>query len=151
MKFFDPQIQLGKEAGELADRYFIHVVTFCPYTNFCADGFSIDDSQLAAGLLSVVLKLREDPQIPKYEFITPIVHGILVEDLDFPAEDFQIEVAVEGEVVEEQNLLERAIDPKAKPKTTTKTGGKGAMSTKQATASTGVRPTDDPTLFGYCR
>lgn len=147
MKFFDPQIQLGKESGELSDRYFIHVVTFCPFTNFCADGFSIDDSQLAAGLLNVAVKLRQDPQVPKYEFITPIVHGILLEDLDFPAEDFQIEVTVVGEILEEQNLLARAVDPKAKTKT--KTGGRNAVRGKQATPLGGVRPIDDPTLFGH--
>ncbi|HPH21983.1 MAG TPA: hypothetical protein PLE32_24505, partial [Haliscomenobacter sp.] len=61
MKFFHPVIQLGKESGELADKYFLHVVTFCPRSNFQADGFSLEEEELAQGRLKVTVKLKQSP------------------------------------------------------------------------------------------
>ncbi|MBK9492733.1 MAG: hypothetical protein IPO07_31135 [Haliscomenobacter sp.] len=64
MKFFHPVIQLGKESGELADKYFLHVVTFCPRSNFQADGFSIKNEKLAEGRLKVTVKLKQRLNFP---------------------------------------------------------------------------------------
>ena len=145
MKFYNPVIQLGKETGELADKYFLHVVTFCSRSNFQANGFSISDEKLADGLLKVTVKLKQAAQIPNFEFITPVVHSIDLGAVAFPFEDSTVEVTVIGDVLQEPTSNARSTDAP----TTTKTGGTGTVST--TTASTRERPGDDPTLFGFVR
>ena len=145
MKFFHPVLQLGKESGELADKYFLHVVTFCPRSNFQADGFSINNANLASGLLKVTVKLKQVAAMPNYEFITPVVHSIDLGAINFPIVDSDIEVTVIGDVLQEPTSNARSTDAP----TTTKTGGTGTVSTTKADDI--IRPGDDPTLFGFCR
>lgn len=145
MKFFHPVIQLGKESGELADTYFLHVVTFCPRSNFQADSFSINDEHLAEGKLNVTVKVKQAAKMPNYEFITPVVHSIDLGEINFPFEDSMVEVTVIGDVLQEPTSNARAADTP----TTTKTGGTGTVSTGSATDR--ERPGDDPTLSGFVR
>ena len=147
MKFFHPVIQLGKESGELADKYFLHVVTFCPRSNFQADGFGLEEEELAQGRLKVTVKLKQSPRLPNYEFITPVVHSIDLGAVAFPFEDCTIEVTVVGDVLQEPTSNTRSTDAP----TTTKTGGTGTVSTTQTTTSSGVKPADPDTLFDFCR
>ena len=147
MKFFHPVIQLGKESGELADKYFLHVVTFCPRSNFQADGFSINNENLADGLLKVTVKLKQGAALPNFEFITPVVHSIDLGAIAFPFEDNTVEVTVVGDVLQEPTSNKRATDA---PKTT-KTGGTGTVSTTQTTISSGVKPADSDNLLDFCR
>ncbi|WP_421796042.1 hypothetical protein [Haliscomenobacter sp.] len=145
MKFFHPVIQLGKESGELADNYFLHVVTFCPRSNFQADGFSVNNEHVDNGLLKVTVKVKQAAAMPNYEFITPVVHSIDLGAINFPIVDSTIEVTVIGDVLQEPTSNARAADTP----TTTKTGGTGTVSTGSATDR--ERPGDDPTLFGFVR
>lgn len=147
MKFFHPVIQLGKESGELADHYFLHVVTFCPRSNFQADGFNINNANLADGLLKVTVKLKQVAALPNFEFITPVVHSIDLGAVAFPFEDCTIEVSVVGDVFQEPTSNTRSTDAP----TTTKTGGTGTVSTTQTTTTSGVKPTDPSTLIDFCR
>jgi hypothetical protein len=146
MKFYNPVIQLGKETGELADKYFLLVVTFCSRSNFQADGFSVNDEELPNGLLKVTVNLKQVAQLPNFEFITPIVHHIDLREVAFPFADCTIAVTVSGTVFQEPTSHSRAADA---PPTTVKTGGTGTVSTTQADDK--IRPADDPTLFGFCR
>lgn len=153
MKFFDPQLQLGKQAiSELGDLYFLHVVTFCPRTNFKNNDFVIDETQRNEGIIKVTVKLIQDPNVPDFEFITPIVHNVNIGEISLPSEQVRIDVTVEGEVFKKEIISSsRDLDSSSPPKkTTTKTGGQGSVSGTQATADSGVRPIEYPTLFGYC-
>lgn len=130
MKFFHPQIQLARETVlDEPDAYFLHVVTFCPRTCFREDGHEIDLSELAQNRCIVTVKLREDPTLPDFYYITPVVHTFLLSGVVFPAGEGEIKVQVVGAVLEEGSGT-RNVTP-----TTTKTGGAGTVSTTTADAN----------------
>ncbi len=130
MKFFKPQVQLARETiFDEPDAYYLHVVTFCPRTSFRADGYTTDSSELANGLYKVVINLQQDPALPDFEYITPVVHTLSLGNIAFPGGEGWIEVQVIGAVIEENARNTRDTNP---PTTTTKTGGTGTVSTADA-------------------
>ncbi|MCA0237187.1 MAG: hypothetical protein LCH81_12460 [Bacteroidetes bacterium] len=147
MKFFHPQIQLVRELVlDSPSIYYLHIVTFCPRTCFVADGyetpgFGPDNETLAEGLYQVIIHLREDSELPDFDYITPIVHTINLGGIVFPDDEGFIEVQVKGVVTEPDNSAARTTKP---PKTTTKTGGKGTVSTTIAEDKS--RPMDTESL-----
>jgi hypothetical protein len=126
MKFFKPQIQLAREAVlDGPDVFFLHVTTFCSSTNYRANGHTVSEARLASdGLYAVTVKLQQDANLPDMGtgYITPVVHVIRLGAINFPGGEGLIEVTVEGAVTTGNG---RAGDPK----TTTKTGGTGTVST----------------------
>lgn len=130
MKFFHPQIQLARETVlDEPDAFYLHIVTFCPRTCFRADGYSTDAGELSNGLYKVSINLLQDPALPDFNYITPVVHTIALGSIDFPGGEGEIEVLVLGAVLEEGGGSVRSANP---PKSTTKTGGKGTVSTTSA-------------------
>ena len=131
MKFFQPQIQLAREAVlDEPDAYFLHVITFCPRTCFRADGHETDGSELANGLYKVILYLCQDPSLPDYNYITPIVHTLALGSIDFPGGEGNIEVQVRGVVLEDDGSgMRGGAKPPATP---TNTGGRGTVGTTGA-------------------
>lgn len=139
MKFFHPQIQLARESMfDQPDAYFVHVVTFCPRTSFRADGFSTDAGELANGLYKVVVKLRQDPALPDFESITPVVHTIALGNIAFPGGEGDVQVQVQGVTIQEGAGGSRDADPP------TQTGGTGTVGT--GTAEDRSRPIDSNSL-----
>lgn len=148
MKFFQPQIQLVRETHfDEPDGYYLHVVTFCPRTSFCPDGFSTDDAALSEGVYRVIVKIQQDPALPDFEFITPVVHTISLGNIAFPNAEGWIDVQVQGAVFQEPAVAARG--ETKPPATTVKTGGTGTVSTTNAQDI--VRPIDDDSLFGFVR
>lgn len=143
MKFFHPQIQLARETVLYEpDAYYLHVVTFCPRTSFRADGFEVDGSALAEGRYMVRVKLREDMELPDFNYITPVVHTIALGSIDFPGSEGAIEVQVVGDVIDTGSGGTRGdTEPEPPPKT----GGKGTVSTPDADDQS--RPISDDMLF----
>lgn len=143
MKFFHPQIQLARETVfDEPDAFYLHIVTFCPRTCFRADGYSTEAGELANGLYKVSIKLLQDMALPDFGYITPVVHTIALGSIDFPGGEGEIEVQVLGAVLEEGSSSTRgATNP---PKSTTKTGGKGTVSTTSAEDKS--RPIDPNSL-----
>lgn len=141
MKFFHPQIQLVRELIlDAPDVFFLHIVTFCPRTCFRANGHSTDAGQLANGLYKVSINLIQDTALPDFDYITPVVHTIALGSIAFPSGEGEIEVTVLGTVIEDSAASERSTDPKTK----TKTGGAGTVSTISADKKT--RPIDPDKL-----
>ena len=139
MKFFHPQIQLARESVfDQPDIYFLHVVTFCPRTSFRADGFAFDDSALADNLYKVIVKLRQDPALPDYEYITPVVHTLALGSIAFPDGEGDIQVQVQGVALPRDSGGSRDVDPP------TQTGGTGTVGT--TTAEDKSRPIDSNAL-----
>lgn len=132
MKFFYPQIQLARETHlNDPDSYYLHIVTFCPLTNYRADGYEVDDSDLQTeGVYKVTIKIYQDVNLPDFKYITPLVHTISLGSIAFPGGDGWIEVTVEGAVIEESSS--GSARSGENPTTTTKTGGTGAVSTTNA-------------------
>lgn len=132
MKFFHPQVQLACETHlDEPTAYYLHVVTFCPRTNFRADGFLINDSDLLTeGIYTVEVNLRQDPALPDFDYITPVVHTLALGSIPFPMGEGLIEVQVKGAVFDAPASGARANTKP--PSTKTKTGGKGAVSTVDA-------------------
>lgn len=141
MKFFKPQIQLAREAVlDESDAFSLHIVTFCPRTCFRADGHSVSDEALGQGTYKVTINLLQDPALPDFGYITPVVHTLALGSIDFPGGEGEIEVTVQGAVLEEGSGA-RDVDPPP-PTTTTKTGGKGTVSTTDADESPRPIPGD---------
>lgn len=131
MKFFHPQIQLARETVlDQPDAFYLHIVTFCPRTCFRADGYTTDAGELADGLFKVSIQLLQDPALPDFAYITPVVHTIALGGIAFPGGEGAIQVQVLGAVTEGGTAGTRgATNP---PTTTTKTGGTGTVSTSDA-------------------
>ncbi|MFN0215054.1 MAG: hypothetical protein ACKVT2_12430 [Saprospiraceae bacterium] len=128
MKFFKPQVQLARQTIlDEPDAYYLHVVTFCPRTSFRADGYSVSDADLAEGIFTVTVKLLQDPELPDFDYITPVVHTLALGGIAFPGGEGWIEVQVMGAVPGGA-----AAGGRGEPATTTKTGGKGTVSTTDA-------------------
>ena len=125
MKFYQPQIQLAREhVLDMPDAFYIHVITFCRYTNFRANGFTTDASDLANGNYSVNIYLLQDSTIPEFDYITPVVHTIALGSIAFPGGEGWIKVQVLGDVPSDPGA--RDTNP---PAAETKTGGAGTVST----------------------
>lgn len=126
MKFFHPQIQLVREKIlDAPDAFYLHIVTFCPRTCFRANGHSTNTEKLANGLYKVSINLVQDITLPDFPYITPVVHTLALGSIAFPGGEGEIEVTVLGTVIEESTAGTRGTDPKTK----TKTGGPGTVST----------------------
>ena len=130
MKFFQPIIQLAREPMlDEPDAYFLHVVTLCPHTSFRANGHEVDSGELSNGKYIVRVKLLQDPNLPDYPYITPVVHTLALGSIDFPGGEGVVEVTVVGDVLAMASPGTRDADPP-------KTGG---------TSSTGTTGSDTPT------
>lgn len=145
MKFFQPQVQLVRESVfDAPDAFYLHVVTFCPRSCFRADGYTPDASELANGLYKVTINLRQDPALPDFAYITPVVHTLALGSLDFPGGEGEIEIQVLGAVMETAATGGTRGDTNP-PTTTTKTGGTGTVSTTNADDKS--RPIVEDSLF----
>ena len=143
MKFFHPQVQLAREiVFDEPDAYYLHVVTFCPRSCFRADGHEVDDSELANGKYRVRIKIRQDPALPNFEYITPLVHTLELGGIAFPSGEGEIEVTVIGEILEGTSGATRSVGPLP---TTTKTGGTTTVGTTGSDGKT--KPIDAESLF----
>ncbi len=140
MKFFHPQIQLARETVlDEPDAFYLHIVTFCPRTCFRADGYEVDDSELSGGKYKVQIKLRQDPALPDFGYITPVVHTIALGSIAFPGGEGEIEVQVQGAVMESGGSGTRGdTNPP------TKTGGTGTVGTTGADSTS--KPIDPDSL-----
>ncbi len=136
MKFYKPQVELAKIVDPtLPTEYVLHSVIFCRYTNFKANGYEVDLSDLQdESLVTVTLKLDQDPNLPEFEYITPVTHTINLGAVNFPEGDGWIEIDVEGAVIEEAGRAETPVKKSTKP------GTKATVST--ADADTKTRPGD---------
>ncbi|MCB0552719.1 MAG: hypothetical protein KDD02_04135 [Phaeodactylibacter sp.] len=78
MKLYKPQVQLVRRRKlDEPDEYYLHSVTFCGRTSYRADGHSpIPEQADADGVLSVSLAIVQDPALPDFEYLTPVVHTI---------------------------------------------------------------------------
>lgn len=78
MKLYKPQVQLVRRTRiDEPDEYFLHAVTFCGRTSYRAGGHSpIPATVNADGLLAVELSIVQDPALPDFEYLTPVVHTI---------------------------------------------------------------------------
>ncbi len=142
MKFFHPQVQLAREiVFDEPDAYYLHIVTFCPRSNFRADGHEVDDSELANARYRVRIKLRQDPALPDFEYITPVVHTLALGSIDFPGGEGEIEVSVVGNVLIGASAMSRSAEPVP---TTTKTGGTSTVGTTGSDGKT--KPIDSDSL-----
>jgi hypothetical protein len=92
MDFFEVNVSLFKEVniGE-PNEYTLHVVTFCDSSIYYADGFEIDESQIAEGILGVEVVISENAETTPVTAPTPVVHTISLGALPF--EEGTIEVA----------------------------------------------------------
>lgn len=133
MKFYKPQVQLvRKTILNQIPEYSIHAVTFCHRANFVADGFSTNDDELAEGKYKVTLNVQQDPNLPDFTYITPVVHVVSLGPIDFGGQEGVIEVQVEG-----GSLPDHAIPPGGGRSN----GGSGTKSTVSTTdADTDTRP-----------
>lgn len=97
MKLFSPQLQLYRtqEVGQ-PDDYFVHVITFCPQTNYRADGHLIDASRLSENLLQVTIKVRQDNTLPDLDCLTPVTHTLALGAIAFPGGEGWVRIKVEG-------------------------------------------------------
>ena len=148
MKFFHPQIQLARQTVlDEPDAFYLHIVTFCPRTCFRADGYTTpgfgpNHETQAQGLYKVVINLLQDPALPDFGYITPVVHTIALGSIAFPGGEGEIEVQVQGAVVESGGSGTRGdTNP---PTTTTKTGGTGTVGTTGADSTS--KPIDPDSL-----
>ncbi|MBL7809123.1 MAG: hypothetical protein JNN28_14985 [Saprospiraceae bacterium] len=143
MKFFYPQVQLARETVlDEPDTYYLHVVTFCPRTCFRANGHELDTSELDKGKYKVRIKLRQDPTLPDFDYITPVVHTLALGGIAFPGGEGEIEVSVVGDVLASPASVSRSVDP---PPTTTQTGGTTTVGTTGSDGKT--KPIDSDSLF----
>lgn len=95
MKFFSPQVQISRVIGvEKPTIYTAHVVTFCDKTNYVADGFSTDTSELAQNLFILTVKVKQEASLPDIDYITPVVHTIPLGEIAFPQGEGFIRVQV---------------------------------------------------------
>lgn len=78
MKLYKPQVQLVRRPKlDEPDEYFLHAVTFCGRTSYRSDGHSPIPAQADAdGVLSVVLAIVQDPELPDFDYLTPVVHTL---------------------------------------------------------------------------
>lgn len=142
MKFFQPQLHLVRDRQlDQPDIYYLHVVTFCPRSSFRANGYSVSDAQLQQeGVLSVTLQLKQDPGLPDFDSVTPVVHTIDLGAVPFPGAEGWVDVEVLGTVLETTGEGEPGAEKVSKPKT----GGKGTVSTTHASEK--ARPGSDEFL-----
>lgn len=136
MKFYKPQVELIKIVDPtLPTEYVLHSVIFCRFTNFKANGYEIDLSDLQAeSLVTVTLKLDQDENAPNLEYITPVVHTLNLGAINFPEGEGWIEIDVVGAVIEEEGRGETPVKKSTKP------GTKATVSTVDADTKT--RPGD---------
>ena len=133
MKFYKPQVELAKIVDPNAPTEFVlHSVIFCRYTNYKANGYETDLTDLEDGVVAVTLKLDQDINLPEFEFITPVVHTINLGAINFPEGDGWIDIDVVGAVIEEEGEG-RGTDTVSK---TTKPGSKTTVSTAHSTTKT---------------
>ena len=131
MQDFQPQVQLFVQSnfGE-PDVYFLHVLTFCPRTNFCADGHLPIPGQLnEEGVWVIDLKIRQDSALPDLKQMTPVGHTFTLGSLPGDMEDVPVQVNVRV------GALSHTRGDDSKPKATS------TVST--TSASKPSRPTDD--------
>lgn len=154
MKFYKPQLQLAyrviaNEDGAFINEYILHAVTFCRRTNFRADGYTVAPKVVDNKLL-VTLKLKQEPELPDLEYITPVVHTIRLGSFDFIGGEGFIEVEVQASaLVAETGAIRSKNAPAERTKTTgqakIKTGGKSGVSTADADGKS--RPDWEKALF----
>jgi hypothetical protein len=142
MQLFHPNLQLYRETVlDAPDAYYLHVVTFCPRSQFRADGHEIvgfHADNTIEGSYKIRVKLLEDAALPNLDVLTPIVHTFALGSVAFPQGEGWFEVQVIGETLDTSGggTLSRSGDPK--------TGGTGAV--QSTTATSGSRPIDDTRL-----
>ena len=108
MDVFKPQVQLAYELkkkqgkGFLRKKYFLHCVTFCDQMNYEADGWEVqqegeEDFVIDQdNALKVILKVKENPSLPSFESITPVVHTIKLGFLEISGDSGSILVEMVG-------------------------------------------------------
>ncbi len=94
MKLNKPQIQLvRRRMVDADDEFSLHAVTFFKQSNLRASGtYPIPTTLEDDGSLAVDLKVIEDPDIPYFEYLTPVVHTIELGVLPFANGDGLIKI-----------------------------------------------------------
>ena len=95
MEFLKPQVNLTKHTHlDSPNEYFLHIITFTDNSQYCEDGYSIDDSSAESNCLIVVsIYINKNPDIPSLTCVTPITHTIKLGNLTFD-NDGEVKVEV---------------------------------------------------------
>ena len=92
MDFYQLKIQLvRRRVLDQSDAFFLHAITFCPFTNLRANGYALRPE---GDQIEVTLFISEDPELPNYEFETPVVHSINLGSFPSGKSNGQFEVKV---------------------------------------------------------
>lgn len=102
MKLFKPQVQLvRKKSKKKADKYFLHVITVFNNTSYRAVGHEPFAKKLnKKGAFEVRLLVKQDKNVPRFEYLTPVVHTLELGALPFVDESGKVAVTVYEEVEE---------------------------------------------------
>jgi hypothetical protein len=113
MKFYHPQVQLVRERIlDEPDQFVLHAVTFCPKTNLKANGHAL---QAGDNAVDVSLFITEDPDLPDFDFITPVVHTIRLGSFSSGRSEGEFRVSV----VVQKSAISRGMMAEDKPKAQT--------------------------------
>jgi len=74
----------------------IHVVTWMDRTKFVADGYETLPISSSAGVFTVVIRVKEDTDIPDQELLTPVVHTLWLPDMNIEDDGPFIEVKLKN-------------------------------------------------------
>ena len=98
MKIGKPNIHLIKKTYvDAPNIYYLHSITYFYRTNLEAAGHAPISTELDdEGRVTVVLRVRENPDVPEFRCITPIVHTVEIGALPFEDEIGLIRVVVRG-------------------------------------------------------
>ncbi|MCB9291565.1 MAG: hypothetical protein H6559_00300 [Lewinellaceae bacterium] len=132
MKLYTPQVQLFRETVlDGPDEYYLHAVTFCGQTNLREGGYSLhSEDGNEKNALKIELFIREDPELPRMNSLTPVAHTISLGALPFEGEG-----RIEAQVVLQTAGDTRDVDGKVTPK--------GANTTSTTAADEVDRPIDE--------
>lgn len=78
MKLLEPQVTLIRQSNlDTPDDFFLHAVTFCPQTNFRANGHAPIPRELdETGVWNIGVHILKDETAPDFHCLTPVTHTI---------------------------------------------------------------------------
>lgn len=78
MELYTPYVHLARRRnlGD-PDKFFLHVVTYCPLINYRFDGYyPLPDKTDEDGVFNIGLKIKQDKDLPNCPGLNPIVHTL---------------------------------------------------------------------------
>jgi len=95
MKIGTPVVHLKRDAGPNDSTiYNLHAITWMEHTCFESDGYEELPDELEDEVFRVVLRIKQNGAIPNMSLLTPIVHTVALDTIDFGEANICVEVSV---------------------------------------------------------